>query len=147
MSAESGVWSPESRVEHPVSTRRRRLRTPDSGLWTRERGVQLPLLPEVVDHVPELTHYRDEGCRFWHACLSCPFARCVFEEPGGPKRAVNAVRDGEIRRRHAAGETPQAIAAHFGVTRRTVYRVLGGVRRQRVAERQKPIGKAVGSGQ
>ena len=101
-------------------------------------GLQLPLIPpnEIDaavsgwDRPPELTHYRDEGCRFWSACLSCPFTRCLFEEPGGARRALNAARDGEIRRLFAAGEPAVAIAEQFGVTRRTIYRVLGGVGRQ-----------------
>ena len=98
--------------------------------WTE--GVQLPLIPvqERADRVPELTHYRDEGCRFWHACLTCPFPRCVFEEPGGPKRAVNARRNDEIRRLFAEGEPAQAIAVRFGIARRSVYRAIGGIRRR-----------------
>ena len=111
-----------------------RLPTTDS---RRPQGLQLPLLPpdEIDaaasgnDRVPELTHYRDEGCRFWSACLTCPFARCLFEEPGGARHALNAARDGEIRRRYAAGEPAVAIAEQFGIARRTVYRVIGGARR------------------
>ena len=98
----------------------------ESGL----EGVQLPLLSvgAAVDRVPELTHYQDEGCRFWRACLSCPFPRCVFEEPGGPRRLLTARRDDEIRRLHAAGEPAVTIAARFKITRRSVYRVIGGIR-------------------
>jgi hypothetical protein len=80
--------------------------------------------------VPELTHYQDEGCRFWHACLSCPFPCCVFELPGGPNRAMHAFRDGEIRRLYAAGTPAIELADRFGVTRRSVYRILGGARRR-----------------
>jgi hypothetical protein len=102
-------------------------------------GIQLPLIPEDeiaasgrsgLDRVPELTHYRDEGCRFWRACLSCPFPRCVFEVPGGPGRAIHAFRDGEIRRMYAVGVPPAEIADRFGITRRSVYRILGGIRRR-----------------
>ena len=103
----------------------------------REEGVQLPLLsPDELesagssgDRVPELTHYRDEGCRYWHACLSCPYPRCLFEEPGGARHALNAYRDGEIQRMYSAGVPVLEIADHFGIARRSVYRVLGGVRR------------------
>jgi hypothetical protein len=98
--------------------------------------MQLPLIPEDElraagnghDRVPELTHYRDEGCRYWRSCLSCPFPRCVFEEPGGPTHALRAWRDAEIRRRFTRGEAVPAIAARFGLTRRSVYRIVGGSR-------------------
>jgi hypothetical protein len=105
----------------------------------RDEGIQLPLIPDdeiagyagsARDRVPELTHYQDEGCRFWHACLSCPFPCCVFELPGGPSRAMHAFRDGEIRRLYAAGTSAVEIADRFSVTRRSVYRILGGVRRR-----------------
>jgi hypothetical protein len=117
----------------------------------RSEGIQLPLIPEDEiaesygsprDRVPEMTQYQDEGCRFWHACLSCPFPCCVFELPGGPNRAIHAFRDGEIRRLYAAGVPAVEIADRFGVTRRSVYRILGGVRR-RGGNRQ----WAAGSGQ
>jgi hypothetical protein len=100
----------------------------------RNHAIQLPLIPEDElraagngrDRVPELTHYRDEGCTYWHACLTCPFPRCVFEEPGGPTRALRTWRDREIRRRFARGEAVPAIARHFGLTRRSVYRIVKG---------------------
>jgi hypothetical protein len=108
-----------------------------------ERALQLPLIPEDdlpagatgPDRPPELTHYRDEGCRFWHACLSCPFPRCLYEEPRGPARALNAYRDGEVRRMFAAGRSATEIAEHFGLTRRSVYRILG------------PVGRGAGRGE
>ncbi|MGE0544345.1 MAG: helix-turn-helix domain-containing protein [Dehalococcoidia bacterium] len=111
----------------------------EGGRGVRYEGIQLPLIPEDEiggytgssrDRVPELTHYQDEGCRFWHACLSCPFPCCIFELPGGPSRAMHAFRDGEIRRLYAAGTSAVEIAGRFGVTRRSVYRILGGVRRR-----------------
>jgi len=102
-----------------------------------ERVLQLPLLREDEgrpergsDRPPEQLHYRDEGCRFWHACLSCPFPCCLFEVPGGVNRALKAYRDGEIRRLFAAGRSAAEIADAFGIRRRTVYRVVGGVRRR-----------------
>ena len=119
----------------------------------RAEGIQLPLIPEdeiagytgsARDRVPELTHYQDEGCRFWHACLSCPFPCCVFELPGGPNRAMNAFRDGEMRRLYAAGTSAVEIADRFGVTRRSVYRILGGVR-HRGGKREARIGSRDGS--
>ena len=140
MTMGSGQWAMGNGV---TAERPQRRSTADSRL---PHGLQLPLIPPSEidaaasgwDRPPELTHYRDEGCRFWSACLSCPFARCLFEEPGGARHALNAVRDGEIRRLFAAGEPAVAIAERFGVTRRTVYRVLGGVGRR--GSRQSAVG-------
>ncbi|MFC2011982.1 hypothetical protein ACFLVU_02510 [Chloroflexota bacterium] len=36
-----------------------------------------------LDLPPEYCHYRDEGCDLAESCLNCPFARCVYDEPGG----------------------------------------------------------------
>jgi len=101
----------------------------------RPAAIQLPLIPEDElppgrDRVPELTHYRDEGCRHWEACLTCPFPRCVLEVRGLARRLDHAARDAEIRRRHAAGEPAISLATHFKIARRTVYRVLGGIRKR-----------------
>jgi hypothetical protein len=112
-----------------------------------ERGLQLPLLPEEEgrsgprrDRVPELTHYRDDGCQFWRACLACPFPRCLYDTPGGPKHAFNAYRDGVMRQMFAAGHTAAAIADEFGIARRSVYRILGGVRRREQGSRERGAG-------
>ena len=88
------------------------------------------------DRVPD-DDYRDEGCRYWRTCLSCPFPRCVFEEPGGPARALRAGRDREIRRRFARGETAPAIAVRFGLTRRSVYRIVEDSREPAAGSREK----------
>lgn len=105
--------------------------------------IQLPLLDEVDlaeaaapgrDRVPELTHYTDDGCRAHPTCLDCPFPLCIYEEPRGPRHALNVERNEQIRRLYAAGESPQAIAAQFGVVPRTIYRVIGGIRTR--AERE-----------
>lgn len=70
----------------------------------------------------------DDGCHFWRHCLSCPFPSCLFEIPGGPLRALTRYRDEEIRRRFAAGEPAPQLANAYGMTKRSIYRVLGGVR-------------------
>jgi DNA-binding CsgD family transcriptional regulator len=103
----------------------------------REKGLQLPLIPDDElpagvggDRVPEQTHYRDEGCEFWHACLSCPFSRCILEIPGGPKRILRLLRNAEARRLFDAGTPIGEIAAELGIARRTVYTALGSSRRR-----------------
>lgn len=77
-----------------------------------------------VDRVPELTHYQDEGCVVWHACLSCPLARCIYDDPRQGRGAANRLRDAEIARLFHAGWSARALADRYGVTRRHVFRIL-----------------------
>ena len=81
------------------------------------------------DRVPELTHYRDEGCAVWHACLSCPLARCIYDDPRGGRGASARQRDSEIARLFHEGWSARAIANHYQITRRSVFRIL---RRERI---------------
>ena len=79
------------------------------------------------DLPPEYCQYRDEGCDLAGSCLSCPFKRCVYDEPGGKHRMLKRVRDREIAevfnaQRRGIGE----LAGMFGVSTRTVRRALKG---------------------
>ncbi|MEX2226203.1 MAG: hypothetical protein WEB52_07125 [Dehalococcoidia bacterium] len=67
--------------------------------------------------------YRDTGCSLAPSCLSCPFTRCRYE--GG--RLTD--RDSEITRLRAQGAATTAIMERFGLSRRSVFRVLQGERR------------------
>ena len=89
-------------------------------MTTRQNPHWLPLL----DSVPELTHYEDKGCMVWPACLSCPLARCIYDDPRGTRAAIHRPRDREIARLHAEGWAANAIARHFNMSRRQVFRVL-----------------------
>jgi hypothetical protein len=77
-----------------------------------------------VDRVPELTHYRDEGCVVWHACLTCPLPRCIYDDPRQGRGAANRLRDAEIARLAREGWSARALAARYQVTRRHVFRIL-----------------------
>jgi hypothetical protein len=76
------------------------------------------------DSLPEVTRYRDDGCDIYPECLTCPLPRCRYEEPGGLKGMLNSMRDREIVSLKAQGVPAEDIADHFGVSRRTVFRVL-----------------------
>lgn len=82
-----------------------------------------------ADRLPELTHYRDDGCAVWRACLSCPLTRCIYDEPRGGRGAGNRLRDIEIARRAREGWSVDALAARYGVTRRHIFRILRRERR------------------
>lgn len=78
----------------------------------------------------DFTEYQDEGCRFWEACLSCPFSRCIFELPGGARAVYLSERNRAMRTLFDRGWSVLRLAEYFSITRRSVYRALGGVRAQ-----------------
>lgn len=78
-----------------------------------------------LDLLPEYCHYRDDGCEFAISCLNCPFPRCVDEQPGGRQKWFRKLRDEEILRIYTiGGKGINEMAMKFGVSRRTVQRVL-----------------------
>ena len=83
-------------------------------------------LPRVhANALPEHSRFPDTGCP--GGCdlsLECPLPVCVYDDPGGRKRARRAVRDRQIVHRREQGELIEEIAAAFGVSKRTVHRVL-----------------------
>jgi len=76
------------------------------------------------DMLPEKTRYRDDGCEIHPQCLTCPLPRCRYDEPGGLNGMLNRMRDREILRLRMNGAPVEEIADEFGVSRRTVFRVL-----------------------
>jgi hypothetical protein len=102
---------------------------PAGGPGTQRRQLSLPLAPVKgrvrADSLPEFTRYRDDGCDVHPSCLSCPLPRCRYEEPGGLRALLNETRDQEIMMLRAQGVAVGELADRFGVSRRTVFRVLG----------------------
>ena len=78
-----------------------------------------------LDLPPEYCHYRDEGCEFADSCLDCPFPQCIYEQPRGKQRWLKRLRGGEIVRLFISeGKNVKELAVMFGVSQRTVQRVL-----------------------
>jgi len=78
-----------------------------------------------IDLPPEYCHYRDEGCELAESCLECPFARCIYDEPGGRRRWMKRRREREIARLHInEGKKVKELAEMFGISERTVQRDL-----------------------
>jgi hypothetical protein len=81
--------------------------------------------PSRRDALPEHTHYADTGCDLHPSCLTCPLVRCRYDEPGGARKLVSDERDLRIVHLHREEELPvDLIARQFGLSRRTVFRVL-----------------------
>lgn len=77
------------------------------------------------DALPEFTRYRDDGCDISESCFTCPLPRCRYEEPGGLRSILNEQRDRQIIQLRMEGMPVDALANRFGISRRTVFRVIG----------------------
>ena len=76
------------------------------------------------DALPEHTSYADTGCDIYRSCLTCPLVRCRYDEPGGARKLLSDERDRSILALRGKGRPIDVIADRFGVSRRTVFRVL-----------------------
>ncbi len=77
-----------------------------------------------ADALPEHAHYRDDGCDAHPACRTCPLPHRRYDEPGGLRALLNADRDQRIVELRLRGATVENLAERFGVSRRTVFRIL-----------------------
>lgn len=81
-----------------------------------------------LDLPPEYCHYRDEGCELAESCLNCPFPACIYDMPRGKQQLLKGRRDRQILRQFKEGKGVKELAAAFGISQRTVQRVLKGYR-------------------
>ena len=63
---------------------------------------------------------QDTGCDLAPHCLKCPFPRCRYDALEEAKEARNR----EIRRLRCQGASIAELAHHFGLTKRTIHRVM-----------------------
>ncbi len=87
-----------------------------------------------IDALPEHLAYRDDGCDLAPSCLRCPLVRCRYDEPGGARALFQVPRDEALRRRREEGIAIDALAAEFGLSRRSVFRVLAKGRKEAEAK-------------
>jgi len=84
-----------------------------------------PLLRRVrSDALPEEIQYRDDGCDVHPRCLTCPLPRCRYDEPGGLRAMLNTYRDEQVVALRRDGAPVDQIAERYGLSRRTVFRIL-----------------------
>jgi hypothetical protein len=76
------------------------------------------------DALPEHVAFRDGGCDLSPTCLRCPLERCRYDEPGGARTMLLGARDVEVWRRRDEGGAIDALAREFGLSRRSVFRIL-----------------------
>ena len=98
-------------------------------MTTTQATTDLELLPDDIN-------WKDRGCEFFSACLSCPLPRCIEERPRGKQRLRMLARASQMAQLKRQGRSTAEIAKLFNVSKRTVQRVLsprkatGGVRNE-----------------
>ncbi len=104
---------------------------------TGRRGADdYPPLKRIrEDALPENLDYPDAGCELAARCLTCPLPRCKYDEPGGARRLLLEARDRRIAALGRARVPAAEIARRFGLSRRSVFRVL-----QQAREANQPVG-------
>lgn len=77
------------------------------------------------DRRPEFVHYRDNGCEISPSCLRCPLPQCRYDDPGWLRRQIKGKRDQQVlKAREEEGLGPSELAERFGLSRRTIHRIL-----------------------
>jgi hypothetical protein len=97
----------------------------DAAISPALRAIEPPPRRVRVDALPEHTDYRDTGCDLSDSCLRCPLARCKYDAPGGSRRLAVGPRDRDIvilRTRY--GVSARVIARHYGLSVRSIFRIL-----------------------
>ena len=101
-------------------------------LFTGTRQLEMPILERNKrrrgvgrDPLPEHAGYKDDGCSVSPSCLSCPLPRCRYEEKGGLRGMMLAMRDEELLQARIGGASIDDLATQFRVSKRTVFRILG----------------------
>lgn len=79
----------------------------------------------------DLEHYeyQDEGCDLFPSCLNCPLPRCRYDEPGGRQKG-RGLRNLELIRLHTEGKGIKELSDRFGVSKRTIHRIIASAKQE-----------------
>lgn len=98
--------------------------------------------PVRSDTLPENTRYADDGCEASVSCLTCPLPMCKYDDPGWTTRQDRGRRDDEIFRLRKTGIPVPELARQFGVSTRTVHRIVqrgGSVKNEETVQDSGPL--------
>ena len=85
---------------------------------------------EFEDRIYEEHEYRDDGCELFPSCLKCPFPKCRYDEP--KRNWEKEARNREVLRLYCdEGKGADELARSFGVSTRTIYRIVEGSKGRR----------------
>ncbi len=93
-----------------------------SGMFNSEPTMVLGYVRS--DTLPENTRYRDDGCDAALTCLECPLSLCKYDDPGWLQRENRRTRDDEIFRLRSQQIPVAEISKRFGISTRTVHRIV-----------------------
>ncbi|MBI2171005.1 MAG: hypothetical protein HYU30_03135 [Chloroflexi bacterium] len=80
----------------------------------------------AMDTLPEYFPYKDDGCEVSPTCLRCPLPQCKYDDPGWLARVRRDLRDRQVVEARRCGDvTIGDLARRFGLSVRTVHRILG----------------------
>jgi hypothetical protein len=91
----------------------------------RRRRTKVDLLEDLL---PEHIQYRDSGCEVSPSCLACPLPVCRYEVRGGLAAILREPRDAQVWAAYQAGADVERLCRQFGLSRRTVFRILAVAR-------------------
>ena len=79
----------------------------------------------ATDDASEFYHYADTGCEVSGSCLDCPLPKCRYDDPVWYQRNRRLARDFRIvRTMQQEALSIEDTAERFGITNRTVFRIL-----------------------
>jgi len=84
----------------------------------------MPLGTPTADRDPLSPLYKDTGCHFHPACLSCPLPVCYLEDVRPHVRARNSARLALLRRLMEGGLSVKEAAPYVGISLRHAFRLL-----------------------
>ena len=93
-----------------------------SGMFNSEPTMVLGYVR--ADTLPENTRYRDDGCDAALTCVECPLSLCKYDDPGWLQRENRRTRDDEIFRLRSQQVPVAEISKRFGISTRTVHRIV-----------------------
>ena len=88
-------------------------------------GAKNSAEPIAEDSFPEEREYQDDGCDLFPSCLNCPLPVCRYDELGRRVHWAKRLRDREVLRSYnIEGTSIKELARRFGLSQRTVYRII-----------------------
>jgi hypothetical protein len=93
-----------------------------------ERRRHRTKVDRIEDPLPEHAQYQDSGCEVSPTCLSCPLPVCRYELPGGLASVQRRPRNSEVVALHGSGVSVERLSEQFGLSRRSIFRILAAAR-------------------
>jgi DNA invertase Pin-like site-specific DNA recombinase len=72
-------------------------------------------------------HYAGCGCHYFPCCFECSLPECIYDVAGKVQSPENIVRNIDIIGMKEGGQSAKSISREFGISSRTVYRIIGNV--------------------